>query len=138
MAVNLDFAETEERPKLKQFTEREIRKQKTDRGTKEEVPVIHTFHVISFDITVKPYTPSQPIERGEPVHPTWLEKAIADETVLYVDKHIGETSRTFHHERYVNMRGKTITVTAHDKRIPISVKRLKQTIYQAIATERSK
>jgi hypothetical protein len=133
MAINLDFAETEERQEPKRFIEREIRKQKADQGYKE-TRVLHTFHIITFDISVKPHTISkESLEHGEPVHPTWLERAIADETVLYVDRHIEQFPRTFRHERYVNMRGKTIEVQAHDKRIPVSVKKLKQTIYQAIA-----
>lgn len=136
MAVNLDFAETIEQPEPKRFAEREIRQKRTDRGYKE-IPILHTFHIITFDLTVKPHVPAkEPLEPSEPFHPTWLEKAIADETVLYIEKHIEESRRTFHHERYVNMRGKTITVSAHDKRIPVSVKRLKQTIYQAIVTEK--
>jgi hypothetical protein len=137
MAINFDFAETIDQPEPKRFTQREMRQQRTNQGYKE-VPISHTFHIITFDIAVKSPPLPKEIEHGEPSHPTWLERAIADETVLYVDKHIEESSRTLRHERYVNMRGKTITVVAHDKRIPISVKRLKQTIYRAIATERHK
>jgi hypothetical protein len=133
MAVNLDFAEVEERQEPKRVTERELRRKRTDRGYKE-ISITHTYHVITFDISVKTHaTPIESLEHGEPSHPTWLEQAIQDETVLYVDKHIEQFPRTFKHERYVNMRGKTIDVCAHDKRIPMSVKRLKQTIYQAIA-----
>jgi hypothetical protein len=133
MAVNRDFAETEERQEPKRFTEREIRQKREGKGYKE-VPITHTWNIITFDISVKPQTVSKEhVERGEPAHPTWLEQAIADETVLYVDKHIEQFPRTFKHERYINMRGKTIDICAHDKRIPVSVKHLKQTIYQAIA-----
>jgi hypothetical protein len=134
MAVNLDFAETEEKREPKQLTEREIRKKRVNTGYKE-TPVLHTYHVITFDISVKEHViPASPSEPGEPSHPTWLEQAIKDETVLYVEKHIEQTQRTFKHERYVNMRGKTIDVRPYDKRIPMSVKRLKQTINQAIAS----
>ncbi|HEY4383310.1 MAG TPA: hypothetical protein VGN34_02385 [Ktedonobacteraceae bacterium] len=103
MAVNLDFAETEVRQEPKRFTEREIRKKKSEKGYKE-APVIHTFHVVTFDLSVKTQAPPiDPLDRDEPSHPTWLERAIQDETVLYVDKHIEQFQRTFKHERYVNM-----------------------------------
>ena len=135
MAVNLDFADTEERQAPKRRTEQETRKKRTGRGYKETT-VTHAYQVITFDISVKEehVIPPSPPEHREPSHPTWLEQAIHDEAVLYVDKHIEKFQRTFRHERYVNMRGKTITVCAHDKRIPMSVMRLKQTIYRAITT----
>jgi hypothetical protein len=134
MAVNLDFAETEERPKRATFIERETRKKRAEKGY-QEVSVTHMYQIVTFDISVKTQIP--PIQHpssNELVHPTWLEQAIHDETVLYVDKHIEQTQRTFKHERYINMRGKTIDVRPYDKRIPMSVKRLKHTIYQAVAS----
>lgn len=133
MAVNLDFAEEEEPRERTKSAERETRKRRTDQGT-QETSITHTYHIVTFDISVKPATTTaEPTDYKNISHPTWRERAIEEETILYVDKHIDESQRTFHHERYVNMRGKTITIHAYDKRIPRNVKRLKQTIYQAIA-----
>ena len=133
MGVNRDFAEEQEITAPVTRTERETRKRRTDQGTRE-TNISHTYHIITFDISIKPAPiHTEPAEHHEISHPTWRERAIEEETILYVDKHIEEFERTYRHERYVNMRGKTITVQSHDKRVPRSVKRLKQTIYQAIA-----
>jgi hypothetical protein len=134
MAINGNFAEREERQEPAIFRERETRTKRTERGPKE-VTVTHEYQIITFDISVKKsVTPLEGEERGEPEHPTWLERGLHDETILYVDKHIASTTRTFRHQRYVNMRGKTIDVAAYDKRVPMSLKRLQTTIYQAIAS----
>jgi hypothetical protein len=136
MAVNGDFAETEERQDFPQFTEQETRKvRRPSSGKYDEVPVTHTYHVVSFDISMKKRTSSHSSQSHESDEPTWLEQAMVDETVLYVSKHIAQTQRTFKHERYVNMRGKTIDVRSYDKRIPMSITRLKQTIHKVVASK---
>ncbi len=135
MAINGDFAETEEKQEPDVITEQEIRKVRwPGSGRYRDVPVTHAYEIVTFDMSVKTRT-HQPHRDHEPSSPTWLEQAIAAETVLYVSKRVGQSQRTFRHERYVNMRGKTIDVRAYDKRIPMSVKRLKQTIHNAIASK---
>jgi hypothetical protein len=138
MAINGDFAETEEHQERQTLTTHEKRKIRRPGGAGgyTEKTLTHHWQIVTFDLSVKPQP--QPAESGahdEPLHPTWLEKAIADETVVYVAKHIQETQRTFRHERYKNMRGKTIEVRAYDKRVPMSVAHLKQTIYRTIASK---
>ena len=135
MAIAGDFAETEERQEPKTITVREIRKTRRSGGAAgyDEKTLAHSWHVITFDISVKPQIPRPENSEHEPLHPTWLETAIANETVIFVSKHIGQTQRTFHHERYTNMRGKTIDVRPYDKRVPMSIGHLKQTIYRAVA-----
>jgi hypothetical protein len=138
MAINGDFAETEERQERRKFTQREMRKvRRPGSGLHyDNVPVTHTYHVVTFDMSVKSPASEQPLRDHQKNNgPTWLEQAIANETVLYVSKHIHQTQRTFRAERYVNMRGKTIDVRAYDKRVPMSVKRLQQTIHKAVASK---
>lgn len=138
LAITLNFAEEEEPKKPLIMVEHETRRRKQDHES-QKANRVHTYQTITFDLAVKPLAPSpQGIHQKEKIHPTWVERAIQDETILYVDKCIDESQRTFRHERYVNMRGKTITIPSYSKRIPRSVKRLKQTIHQAIAsTEKS-
>lgn len=138
MAINGDFAETEERREpqiIKAYEPRGTRRgQHSGTSKYDEKPVAHSWHVVTFDISVKSlHSHPEESQEHEPLHPTWLERAIADEAVVYVAKHIQETQRTFRHERYVNMRGKTIDVRSYDKRVPMSVKHLKQSIYRAVA-----
>ncbi len=137
MAVSGDFAETEERqePRIIQVHEpRGTRKgEHSGTGKYDEQPAMHAWHIISFDISVKTPPAHPDGQEHDPLHPTWLERAIADEAVVYVAKHIQESQRTFRHERYVNMRGRTIDVRPYDKRVPMSVKHLKQSIYRAVA-----
>jgi hypothetical protein len=132
MALHGDFAETEVPQEPRQIKEREVRTMRRPGGYNER-KILHTWHIINFDISVKSQS-SHP-ERGEnkSQQPTWLENAIADETVIYVAKHIEQTQRLLQSARYVNMRGKTIDVRSYDKRVPMSVKRLKQSIYRATA-----
>lgn len=136
MAIQGDFAETEERQEPQIITTHEKRQTQRSGGGYDEKKLTHNWQVITFDLSIKPQQPpTESGEREEPLHPTWLEKAIVDETVIYVAKHIQETQRTFRHERYRNMRGKTIEVRAYDKRVPMSVAHLKQTIYRAVANK---
>ncbi len=135
MAINGDFAETEERPELDVVNEQEIRKvQRPKSGRYDDVTVTHTYEIIAFDMSVKTRASEHQYDH-ETSSPTWLEQAIANETVLYVSKHIAQTQRTFKHERYVNMRGKTIDVRSYDKRVPMSINRLKQTIHKVVASK---
>ena len=135
MAIHGDFAQTEERQDLDLLTEQETRKvRRPGSGRYDNVALTHTYEVITFDMSVKTRM-SQPPRDQQPSKPIWLEQAIAAETVLYVCKRIGQTQRTFKHERYVNMRGKTIDVHPYDKRIPMNIQRLKQTIHKAIASK---
>lgn len=139
MAVQGDFAETEERQAPATITTHEKRPYTRPDGKREVKTMTHIWHIVTFDVSVKSHpAPTPEIQAHEIVHPTWLERAIEDETVLYVAKHIEQTQRTFHHERYINMRGKTIDVRAHDKRIPMSVLHLKQTLYHTIASKEEK
>ena len=65
MAVNLDFAETEVKLEPKRFIEREVRRKRAKREYKE-IPITPTFHVITFDLSVKAQAPSvDPLERSE-------------------------------------------------------------------------
>lgn len=139
MAVQGEFAETEERQEYPSITTHEKRSYIRPDGKPEVRTIAHTWHIVTFDVSVKHRpAPVPETQEHEIVHPTWLEQAIENETMLYVAKHIEQTQRTFRHERYVNMRGKTIDVRAHDKRIPMSILRLKQTLYRAIASKEEK
>lgn len=140
MASHGDFAETAERREPAQFTTHEKHgPEHTDGKGLGAQHVTHTWRVISFDLSVKqPPRPAPEQMEHDIQHPTWLELAIANETVLYIPKHIEECERTFHHERYTNMRGKTITVADYDKRIPRSVLQLRGTLYRAIASAEQK
>jgi hypothetical protein len=75
MAVNGDFAETEERQELPQFTEQETRKiRRSGSGKYDEVPVTHTYHIVSFDMSVKKHASSHTPQSHESDGPTWLEQ----------------------------------------------------------------
>jgi hypothetical protein len=109
MAVNGDFAETAEHKDPVIITTHEGRATRQAGGgaRTDEKKRTHRWHVVTFDLSVKPAPPQAEYREQDESHaPTWLERAIADETVLYVARHMQETQRTFRHERYTNMRGK--------------------------------
>lgn len=97
-----------------------------------------TYHVISFDACVKQPAPSIPDPDHEVEHRgSWIAQAqeIDPDSVIYLDHHIAQFSRTLKHPRFVNKVGQTIEVSAHEKRIPVKISELTQRITRVVASK---
>lgn len=130
------FAESEEPPAYEQVSEQVLSRVPRENNPKKTKVTISTRHysIVTFDACHKtlPTGTETREERG-----SWIEaaKAVDPNAILYVDRHIAKTERTLHHARYINKRGQTITVKAHNKRIPMKASELKRKITRVIASK---
>lgn len=138
LAARGDFALEEEPEPLPQIEQTATRKERAVKGKYKERRVSHTFTRLTFDITKKKSKTSsqEKQERTERSGPTWLERAKEEGTVFYWQRPVSyPNGRTLDPERNSRWRyARTVPVRTHPKRIPMSTKRLKNTITKLIAT----
>lgn len=139
LAARGDFAMEEEPEPLPSVEQQAVRKERVAKGKFKERQVRHTFTRITFNITRKRSKTASgqgQQERAERAGPTWLEKAKEEGTVFYWQRLVahpnGRTLDPEHNPRWKYAR--TVPVRTHPKRIPMSTKRLKNTITKLIAT----
>ena len=138
LAARGDFAIEEEPEPLPRVEQIATRKERAAKGKYKERQVSHTFTRLTFDITKKKGSTGchEKQECAERSGPTWLEKAKEEGTVFYWRRPVAyPNGRTLDPERNPRWKyARTVAVKTHPKRIPMSTKRLKNTITRLIAT----
>jgi hypothetical protein len=114
-----------------------VRKEK-DPATKQhgEVVVEHVYSWITFDACIKRRSPSRIVTIGEKRDSSQDQVPELDpESILYVTRSIASTERVLDPARCARWKFKrTITVRAHEKRVPMKVDKLQQRFVRVIAS----
>ena len=106
--------------------ERVIHKVPGKGGKLQTQALYHQYHLVSFDACIKSKTALEELRMAKQTL-SWLElaKQVDPNSIFYILRSITEKPRTFHHERFVNMRGQTILVKGHEKHVPMKVGTMK-------------
>jgi len=138
LAMNQEFAAEEDPPPFREETRRATRKVKGDGKKYQEVAVEHCFRIVTFDIAKKRRA-AHPESVTSELRPNWIMQEDAAGLVpLWARRHIGQTERRllpgpnkpWKEERIVD-------VSAHDKRVRVSRRALRETVTKLVASPRS-
>jgi hypothetical protein len=136
LAIAGEFAEEAE-PVEREITETIIRKEKRPNSGKydEHTEEVH-FKIVTFDASVKRKAVIEPDREPHEAGPSWLDLAIEQNSVVYVKRGFGKTTR--HLNPTKNPRWKferDVPVRAYQKRVPMTVANLQKVITRVVASK---
>jgi len=138
LAIEGEFAEEAE-PVEREVTETITRKEKRkDSGKYDERKEEVWFKIVTFDASVKRKERERETgaERSEVSGTSWLDLAIAQNTVVYVRRHFGKSTRNLDPARNSRWKyAREVKVRDYDKRVPMTVAHLQKVITKVVASK---